>query len=215
MKITVSHSTKYRYDFPVYLEPHIFWFRPGMTTTQQFLEFDIQIAPLLAGTTECLDQDGNLDLNTCCGAATGDLSVTNRFTVEMLRQNQFGYVFTGESLNRPLCYAEPLCAALTQYRQDAHVAESVKQFAKSAAAGAQWNTLSPSRQIFQGCRQSIQSYGRPWATATCPSDTVRPREGSHLPGFDHDLAARVAGRYSGGSPPRMEASLCLQVDDAS
>jgi len=34
-------------------------------------------------------------------------------------------------------------------------------------------------------------------------------------GFDHDLAAPVAGWYSGGSPPRIEASLCLQVDDAS
>src|SRR6266851_4779081 len=178
MKITVSHSTLYRYDFPVYLEPHIFRLRPRMTNAQQLLAFDIQIAPLPAGTTECLDQDGNLALNAWFGAATRNLSVTSRFTVEMLRQNPFDYVLTGESLNLPLWYAEPLCAALTPYRQDAHVAESVKQFAKSAAAGAQWNTLSfllaLCRQIFQICRQSIRHYGSPW-----PSDqTLRLQEGS-------------------------------------
>ncbi|MBI2688453.1 MAG: transglutaminase family protein [Acidobacteria bacterium] len=282
MKITVSHSTLYRYDFPVYLEPHVFRLRPRMTNAQQLLDFDIQIAPLPAGTTECLDQDGNLALNAWFGTATRDLSVTSRFTVEMLRQNPFDYVLTGESLNLPLWYAEPLCAALMPYRQDAHVAESVKQFAKSAAAGAQWNTLlfllALSRQIFQICRQSIRPYGSPW-----PSDqTLRLQEGScrdlavlfcdacrvmgiaarfvsgyecasagsqdpymhawaevYLPaigwrgydparglavsnghvavaaGFDFDLAAPVAGWYSGRSRSRMEASLYLQVDDVS
>jgi transglutaminase-like putative cysteine protease len=210
------------------------------------------------------------------------LSVMSRFTVEMLRENPFDYVIIGESLNLPLWYREPLCAALTPYRQDVHVAESVKQYAQSVAASAQWNTLwfltALSRQIFQTCRQVVRPYGPPW-----PSDhTLNMREGScrdlavlfcdvcrvmgiaarfvsgyecasasrqdsymhawaevYLPGigwrgydpsrglavsnahvavaagFDHDLASPVAGWYSGGSGSRMEASLCLEVDDAS
>jgi len=281
MRITATHSTLYRYDFPVYLEPHIFRLRPRMTDAQQLLAFDIQIAPTPAGTTECLDQDGNLALNAWFHSPTRSLSVTSRFTVEVLRQNPFDYVLAGESLNLPLWYADKLCAALTPYRQDAHVAESVKQFAKSLAADAQWNTLSflltLSRQIFQTCRQAIRPYGGPW-----PSEqTLSVREGScrdlavlfcdacrvmgiaarfvsgyecasagrqdsymhawaevYLPGvgwrgydpsrglavsnghvavaagFDYDLAAPVAGWYSGGSRSQMEASLCLQVDDA-
>ena len=68
-----------------------------MTNAQQLLAFDIQIAPMPAGTTECLDQDGNLALNAWFVAPTRDLSVTSRFTVEMLRQNPFDYVLTGES----------------------------------------------------------------------------------------------------------------------
>jgi transglutaminase-like putative cysteine protease len=264
----------------VYLEPHIFRLRPRMTNAQQLLAFDIQIAPIPAGTTECLDQDGNLALNAWFGEATRDLSVTSRFTVEMLRQNPFDYVLTGESLNLPLWYADKLCAALTPYRQEAHVAASVKEFAKSLAAGAQWNTLSfllaLTQQIFRTYRQLIRPYGAPW-----PSDqTLSLREGScrdvavlfcdacrvmgiaarfvsgyecasagrqdsymhawaevYLPGigwrgydpsrglavsnghvavaagFDYDLAAPVAGWYSGGSRSQMEASLYLQVDD--
>jgi transglutaminase-like putative cysteine protease len=178
MKISVTHSTVYRYDFPVYLEPHIFRLRPRTNSAQRLLAFDIRIAPTPAGTTECLDQDGNLALNAWFNAATKELSVTSRFTVEMLRQNPFDYVIIGESLNLPLWYREPLCTALTPYRNDAHVAESVKQYAKSIGAGAQWNTLSflvaLCRQIFQSCRQVTRPHGAPWTS----DQTLSSLEGS-------------------------------------
>jgi transglutaminase-like putative cysteine protease len=178
MKISVTHSTVYRYDFPVYLEPHIFRLRPRTNSAQRLLAFDIQISPTPAGTTECLDQDGNLALNAWFNAPTRELSVISRFTVEMLRQNPFDYVIIGESLNLPLWYREPLCTALSPYRNDTHVAESVKQYAKSIGEGAQWNTLSflvaLSRQIFQSCRQVTRPYGPPW-----PSEqTLNSLEGS-------------------------------------
>jgi transglutaminase-like putative cysteine protease len=282
MRISVTHSTRYRYDFPVILEPHILRLRPRMTNAQRLTAFDLQIAPAPAGTTECLDQDGNLALNAWFDTATTELSIVSRFTVEMLRRNPFDYVITGESLNLPLWYREPLCAALTPYRHDMHVAESVKQYAKWVAANAQSHTLSflveLSRQIFQTCRQVTRPYGPAW-----PSDrTLTSLEGScrdlavlfcdacrvmgiaarfvsgyecasasshdsymhawaevYLPGIgwrgydparglavsnghvavaagsDPDLAAPVAGWYSGGSRSQMEASLNLQVDDAA
>ena len=137
MKITVTHSTVYRYDFPVYLEPHIFRLRPRENSAQRLLAFDIQIAPTPAGTTECLDQDGTLALNAWFNAPTSELRVVSRFTVEMLRENPFDYVLTSQSLNLPLWYVDPLCTALAPYRNDALVAESVKQFAKSVAASVQ------------------------------------------------------------------------------
>jgi transglutaminase-like putative cysteine protease len=220
-------------------------------------------------------------MNAWFNAPTKELSVSTRFTVEMLRQNPFDYVLAGESLNLPLWYREPLCAALTSYRNDAHVAECVKQFAKSVAAGAQWNTLSflvaLSQQAFQTCRQLVRPSGAPWTS----DQTLNLREGScrdlavlfcdacrvmgiaarfvsgyecasanrqdsylhawaevYLPGigwrgydpsrglavsnghvaiaagFDHDLAAPVAGWYSGESRSQMEASIRLQVEGA-
>ena len=178
MKITVTHSTVYRYDFPVYLEPHILRLRPRTNSAQQLLTFDLQIAPTPAGTTECLDQDGTLALNAWFNAPTRELSVRSQFTVEMLRENPFDYVLIGESLNLPLWYREPLCAALAPYRNDLPVAETVKQFAKSVAAGAEWNALwfltALSRQIYQTCRQVIRHDGPPW-----PSDqTLGSLEGS-------------------------------------
>jgi transglutaminase-like putative cysteine protease len=178
MKINVTHSTVYRYDFPVYLEPHIFRLRPRENSAQRLLAFDLQISPLPAGTTECLDQDGTLAVNAWFSAPTSELSVTSRFSVQMLRENPFDYVLTGESLNLPLWYRDPLCAALSSYRNDAQVSESVKQFAKSMAAGAGWNTLlflsSMSREIYQTCRQLVRPYGPPWTS----DQTLGSRQGS-------------------------------------
>jgi transglutaminase-like putative cysteine protease len=178
MKITVTHSTRYRYDSPVCLEAHILRLRPRMSNAQRLLAFDIQIEPTPAGTTECLDQDGNLALNAWFDGPTQELSVRSRFTVELLRENPFDYVLAPEALKLSLWYPEPLCTALIPYRQDGHVAESVKQFAQSAAANVQWNTLSfltgLSRQIFQTCRQVVRPDGPPW-----PSEqTLRSQEGS-------------------------------------
>ena len=285
MKINVTHSTVYRYEFPVFLEPHIFRLRPRENSAQRLVQFDIRISPTPAGTTECLDQDGTLALNAWFNVSTTELSVVSRFTVEMLRDNPFDYVLSSESLNLPLWYVAPLCTALSPYRNDAHVAETVKQYAQWTAANTQWNTLSflaaLSRQIFQTCRQVTRPYGPPWPS----SQTLSAQEGScrdlavlfcdacrvmgiaarfvsgyecasasstlnslgsqdsymhawaevYLPGigwrgydpsrglavsnqhiavaagFDHDLAAPVAGWYSGGSGSRMEASLSLQV----
>ena len=178
MKISVQHSTRYRYEFAVILEPHIFRLQPRMTSLQRLLAFDLQIVPTPAGTTECLDQDGNLALNAWFDTPTTELNVVSRFTVEMLRQNPFDYVITGESLNLPLWYREPLCAALMPYRNEGNVAEAVKQYAKWVAGNTQPDALSflleLSRQIFQTCRQVTRTYGPPW-----PSDqTLSLREGS-------------------------------------
>lgn len=178
MKLSVIHSTVYRYDFPVYLEPHIFRLRPRSNSAQRLLTFDIQIAPTPAGTTECLDQDGTLALNAWFAAPTSELSVMSRFTVELLRENPFDYFLTGQPLQLPLWYQEPLCAALAPYRSDLRVADSVKQYAQTTAASVQWNTLwfltTLSRQIFETCQQIVRPEGSPWAS----DQTLSSREGS-------------------------------------
>ena len=76
MKISVTHSTIYRYDSPVILEPHIFRLQPRTHSAQRLLAFELQIAPLPAGTTECLDQDGNLALNAWFNAPTTESSIS-------------------------------------------------------------------------------------------------------------------------------------------
>ena len=178
MKITVTHSTRYRYDFPVCLEPHIFRLRPRENGSQRLLEFDLRITPAPAGTTECLDQDGSLALNAWFDAPTSELSVLSRFTVEMLRENPFDYILAGDSLRLPLWYLEPVCAALAPYRNDQKVADSVRQYAQAAAAGSQWSTLSflttLSRQIHHTFRQVIRLDGPPWKS----DQTLSSQEGS-------------------------------------
>jgi transglutaminase-like putative cysteine protease len=131
-----------------------------------------------AGTTECLDQDGNLALNAWFDGVTGELKVVSRFIVETLRANPFDYVLVGESLILPLWYRQPLCAALAPYRSTGHITDLVKEYANSAAAAAQWNALPfltmLSRQIFQTIHPTIRAQGPP-----LPSDqTLSASQGS-------------------------------------
>lgn len=178
MTVSVTHSTVYLYQFPVRLEPHIFRLRPRTNGAQRLIDFDLQITPSPAGTTECLDQDGTLALNAWFEGQTQELRVQSRFTVELLRRNPFDYLLLGESLSLPLWYREPLSVALAPYRQDAQVSESVKEFARSVAGVAQSNALSflttLSRQIFQTFRQTVRPDGPPWSS----DQTLRLKEGS-------------------------------------
>lgn len=178
MRITVTHSTRYHYDSPVLLEPHIFRLRPRANGAQRLLAFDLAITPLPAGTTECLDQDGTLAVNAWFSAPTTEMIVNSQFTVEMLRQNPFDYILPDAMLQLPLWYPVPLCAALASYRQDSHVSESVKEFAREVAANANSNTLSfltsLSWQIFRRSRQLIRPYGPPWSS----QETLDRQEGS-------------------------------------
>ena len=178
MKITVTHSTRYLYDSPVLLEPHIFRLRPRTNSAQRLLSFDLAITPLPAGTTECLDQDGTLALNAWFPVPTTEMSVMSQFTVEMLRQNPFDYILPDTLLKLALWYPDPLCAALAPYRQDAHVAESVKRFARVVAVGVQSNTLTfltaLNWQIFQTHRQIVRPGGPPWPS----HETLQKQDGS-------------------------------------
>ena len=273
------HFTLYRYESPVSLNPHIFRLRPRTNTAQRLVHFEMEITPAPVGSTECLDQDGNLALNAWFDSTTQELSIRTRFEVETLLDNPFAYVLSGDSLHLPFVYMEPLRAALWPYKNDSRVSKAVRQYAEATAAGAQWNSLTflaaLNRRIFQNCRQVIRPDGPAW-----PSDmTLDAMEGScrdlavlfcdacrvvglaarfvsgyegvpssgpdsymhawaevYLPGigwrgydpsrglavsnghvavaagFDPELAAPVAGWYSGGGRSQITTSLDLTVD---
>lgn len=178
MKISVDHTTVYRYRRAVSLAPHTFRLRPRMTNTQQLIAFDIQIQPQPVGTTECLDQDGNLSLYTWFGIPTDELNVRSQFTVEMARGNPFDFVLSEDALKLPLWYTELLSAALAPYRDDTKVSDAVKRFAKSVASDTGWQTLSfldaLNQRIFQSSHHVTRPEGPPYSSQL----TLSLQEGS-------------------------------------
>ena len=168
MRLSIQHSTIYYYDSVVHLAPHTLRLRPRTNSSQQLVAFEIQIAPVPAGTTECLDQDGNLTLHAWFDTSTKKLEILSRFRVEMSHGNPFDFVLNIESVNLPLFYSEPLRTALAPYRDDFHISDSVRQFAKSLAASVQWNSLSflvaLNRKLFHDCRHVTRPEGQPWSS---------------------------------------------------
>ena len=169
MFITVDHHSSYCYDSAVTLLPHIFRLRPRMTTTQRLMWFNLDVQPVPTGTTECLDQDGNLALHAWFDAPVAELSVTSRFRVELLRANPFDFNLSAESEEIPMRYTYPLSGSLSPYSNAHNVDESVKRFANAIARDAVMNVpaflLSLNQQIFNSFGQVRRPDGPAWPSS--------------------------------------------------
>ncbi len=109
MRITVEHSTVYRYPAAVQLEPHTFRLRPRMTTTQWLLAVRPSHSAS-AGRSHRVSGSGWQSRRSCLVCLpTQELSLRSRFTVELNRENPFDFLLSDESLKLPLWYPEPLC----------------------------------------------------------------------------------------------------------
>ena len=168
MKISVTHSTVYRYNCAVDLGPHTLRLRPRMTNTQRLIAYSIRIFPLPVGTTECLDQDGNLSLYAWFGPPTQEFNVCSDFTVEMARGNPFDFILNEDALNVPLSYPEPLGAALATYRDTSNVSDAVQRFAHGIAADTGWRTLpfldALNARLFQNSNHVTRPEGLPYSS---------------------------------------------------
>ena len=96
MRISVEHTTVYRYDTPVWPEPHTIRLRPRTDAAQRLIRHEIAILPQPAGQSWCLDQDGNVVLETWFVDQIAELQVRSAFEVETTRENPFDYLPRGQ-----------------------------------------------------------------------------------------------------------------------
>lgn len=178
MRISIAHSTIYRYDAPVFLEPHVVRLRPRADASQRLLSYSLEIAPAPGGMAECLDQDGNVVTQAWFAGAAPSLAVHSSFEVETLRENPFDFILTASSLfSLPLVYAGPLASALAPYAAPGD-SQEVKQFAHSLAEQNGWRTLdfliALTRELYQRSTHIVRDEGLPLP----PEETLRLRTGS-------------------------------------
>src|SRR3954454_6567616 len=165
MRISVGHTTVYRYDSPVWQEPHTFRLRPRTDAAQRLLAHELTIAPEPAGQTWCLDQDGNVVLDAWFAAPMDELTVESRFEVETQRANPFDF------LARTW---DALPAVLDGYRTaaaDAGVAAMVGEM-DGASPVAFVGELN--RRLFEEFEHVVRDEGPPLA----PGETLGTRCGS-------------------------------------
>lgn len=179
MRITVIHETVYRYESAVYFEPHTFRLRPRHDGAQRLLRHEMEISPRPKGSTECLDQDGNVVLYAWFGAPSDTLAVKSSFDVEMLRENPFDFLIAGSGKLAPPRYPDPLAAALAPYIAGGNPAPQLLQLARSVAEESHWQTLdfitALNRRLFDTFRHVLRDDG---AEAHPAEVTLRSGEGS-------------------------------------
>jgi transglutaminase-like putative cysteine protease len=161
MRISVLHSSAYRYDRPVHPEPHTFRLRPREDGLQRLLNYSLQISPLPAGTSECLDQDGNPVVEAWFDGPIEQMLVTSAFTVETLRKNPFDFLVRTPTL--PPAYPDPLGAALAPY--SSRPGEIVREFARGIGEQAGGQTMpfltALNRTLFEKFRHVVRNDGPP------------------------------------------------------
>lgn len=140
MRIAVTHFTRYRYDAPVFLEPHVIRLHPREDGSQRLYQQQMSIRPIPAGQARHLDLDGNVALQVWFVGQTTELSVMSAFSVETLRENPFDFLLPpAAELALPMKYPEGLAAALGHYANGHAVEAPVRAFAEqlSVQAGRQ------------------------------------------------------------------------------
>lgn len=179
MKISVLHSTVYRYDGPVQLSPHTIRMRPRDDASQRLISHELRVEPTPAGRTCSLDQDGNVVTNVWFDKPLRSMAVHSRFEVETLRVNPFDFVITEPALlTLPARYPEPLRGTLAGYATAAEAHGDVHEFACSVAQQAQWRTMPFLTTLVHGMHRLFRHVTRPEGPAQPSAVTLDSQQGS-------------------------------------
>jgi transglutaminase-like putative cysteine protease len=92
MLYRIGHRTEYRFDKPVFLEPHRLLLRPLQTHRQQLLEYDIRIDPNPAGHTLFTDVENNPGQLVWFDGSHHQLHMEVLATVSVPDFNPFGFL---------------------------------------------------------------------------------------------------------------------------
>ena len=185
MRISVVHSTLYRYDAPALLEPHTFRLRPRNDASQRLEQFALDLAPAPAGQSWCLDQDGNVTLETWFREPLQELSVMSSFQVETVRENPFDFLARSAVDAETRSTLAPYCG---------RVSNEVEEFARSIDGEAAEFLAALNGRLYEEFEHTIREEG----PAEASERTLAERSGSC-----RDLAVLFCGACrSRGIPAR-------------
>jgi len=179
MRLRVSHITRYRYDQPVFLEPHTFRLLPRSGGGQRVLELELKITPRPAGSTESLDASNNTVRYAWFEDKTASLVVESAFAVETLRSNPFDFVLPDlAAATLPARYPEEVRATLTPYCGADGADASAYQFAKAVAVEVGWQTIPFLAALNRKLHDSIEHVEREKGEPQSVAVTLETRRGA-------------------------------------
>jgi len=173
MRFTVVHSTRYRYEAPVYLEPHTIRLCPRQDGAQRMARHSLEISPKPAGRAEGLDQDGNVMTQAWFTGPIEVLELRSEFEVETLRDNPFDFLMAGADRDLPIPYPEALAPYLR-----VEPSEAVREFTQSIAAEAGGKTMPFLAALNQRLFDTVTQVTRREGPPNCAEVTLAAREGS-------------------------------------
>ena len=177
MRFIASHTTRFRYTAPVYLEPHAIRMRPRSDAWQRLARFQIEIEPEPALLSEAVDSEGNDIAHAWFSDLTKTLAIRVEFEVETLREDPFDYLVVGEdAMSLPAEYPgnmrQSVAAALALSEPGSNAAAG---FARPIVEQARGQTLPfltcLNEAIYRSSKTVVRVHGDPLP----PSETLKAR----------------------------------------
>lgn len=174
----VSHTTRYLYSAPVFVEPQMLRLRPRCEASQQLHRYTIQTAPAAAGMTEGVDGWGNPATWAWFTGEHPELTIRTEFIVETRRPNPFDYIIPSPAQGRlPPAYG-PEQGALELFLRPAEDHTAVRAFAEATAVEADGELIgfltTLTGRIYGLCTTVFREEGAPLPAST----TLTERQGS-------------------------------------
>jgi len=129
MRFDISHSIRYSYSAPVFIEPMTVRLRPRCNWSQQLEEFELHVTPDPAGMSHHLDIDSNNATTLWCNGLHRSLDIDARSVVLVPPADPFKYVVTDEgALRLPVTYGSSYSRFLEPYCTPLHRSSLLKEF---------------------------------------------------------------------------------------
>jgi transglutaminase-like putative cysteine protease len=113
MYFSITHQTRYTFNIPVFLEPHLLRFCPRTDSGQRLISYHLAIDPQPAGFSDITDVEGNTARWAWFNETTQFLDIRMESEVRTLRENPFDYIVTDPSFQTfPVQYPAELVSPL-------------------------------------------------------------------------------------------------------
>lgn len=203
--LEITHTTRYEFSEPVFLDPHLLRFQPRTDGGQALLEFELEIDPAPAGQSSQLDAAGNAVTSAWFEGLHDSLAITARSVVAMGRDNPFDYLPDASRSQLPVFYGDE-SEALRPYLRRAAVADGcsdeVAVFAARMRAAARGELLPLLGSLNQTMFERLTLIRREEGEAWSPMHTWQEKCGAcrDLAWLFVDVcrAAGVAARFVSG-----------------
>jgi transglutaminase-like putative cysteine protease len=202
MRLHITHTTRYVYSQPVFIEPTTLCLRPRSDVAQHLHAFDLHIDPQPAGANDTIDLDGNNTDQVWFSSTHDHLTITARSEVETLATNAFNFVLPQTATSLPVKYDTALSTALAPYCQRAAATSDVDALARELTALTGGATLAFLTELTALLNQRITMDVRENGEPHHPAHTLATGRGAcrdvALLFMDVCRAAAFAARFVSG-----------------
>lgn len=204
MKLKISHETSYRFDSPIFLEPHYLRFRPLNRPYKNLEQFSLDVIPKPAGLSPQTDPENNISHFCWFDGLHDQLQIKSASIIDSRPYNPFNFIIHPQQYQLlPFDYPDPLNLLLKPCLQRVIIGDAISQYAKNIQKKAKNDTTQFLTELTRHIHNDFALLTREFGEPQDPDQTFKLKNGScrdltwmqiHILRH-HGIAARFVSGY--------------------